>query len=172
MDTTHNQYSRIQFFVPNGINNHIVLGVQATVNGSPTGYFVILGYDGRLCGNPGGICSQPYLGIEKAVSYGNWLSDGVPVGSVNGYIHKLYIQTMRYADRMVITVGLLRYYPFYGWSNVGQVTKSDYNNTCDYWGSQQETYCNYLTGNRSFFADVFASPSLPILWDKYYVEWN
>ncbi len=182
MDENDEQGACTQFKIIDGLDNHMILAVQGTIDPGPyiEGYFAVLGHDGRMespCGDAGKIC----LGVEK--SYQPWSDpqssscmyysdtgratcvyggeDG-PLTLYTSTMYELCISAKKGGEGsqtyMDIWVGLYD-------SGHTLLAESSYRDAAG------DADGDRITGNRSFLGAVTPDQN-EFQWDNYTVYWN
>lgn len=172
MPLTGYQKADIQFYAPNGISDHIDLGVLGDNISAlqVTGYLAMVGRNHNRLG-PG-----YRLAIEKATPTANWLfpgtypNGGVPFTFNPKRMYKLVIVASFDTTTVHIDALVEEWVPGTGWNRVANIEHSDKNGTCetDTMGNPEE-YCPIVTGKNSFFGAIFQNN--PVYFDQFSVEW-
>ena len=169
---TGHQKASVQFYAPNGISDHIDLGVLG--DNIPavqvTGYFAVVGRNHNRLG-PG-----YRLAIEKATPTANWLfpgtypNGGVPFTFNPKRMYRLVIVASFDATTVHIDALVEEWVPGTGWNRVASINHSDKNSTCETdTKGNPEGYCPIVTGKNSFFGAIFQNN--PVYFDQFSVEW-
>lgn len=167
------QSAEIEFRVPEGITNHLVLSIRSLIKKDGIyGYMAIIGYDPRLCGNKAMIpCEKPFMGIEKSAGIENWIFGGHPVEILSHKTYKLKIESKKMKDIIEINSYLYSWEPKHGWLLTTISSHLDDNKVCEKdGGGKKEIFCNVIKGENSFFGDVFSNKKT--YWDKYKLMWK
>jgi hypothetical protein len=169
---TGHQRASVQFYAPEGISDHIDLGILG--DNIPavqvTGYFALVGRNHNRLG-PG-----YRLAIEKATPTANWLfpgtypNGGAPFKFDPKRTYQLVIAASFDAAKVLILAFVEEWVPGTGWNRVASVTHSDKNSHCenDTIG-KSEGYCQIVTGKSSFFGAIFQDN--PIYFDQLSLDW-
>ncbi len=164
MELTGKQYASVEFYAPQGISDHIVLGVLSDLNDLSPGYYAILAKDNWRFG-------EGYrLGIEKAYKDGNSLFAGVPV-DFKDRVYRLHIVSSFDNEKVSSSTWIEEYDENIKlWLPKAMTSHID-TNSCEEetLTKKQEEYCPPILGNKAFFAAIWQDSD--IYWDKFRVEW-
>lgn len=169
---TGTQKASIQFYAPEGISDHILLGVlgENIPAVQVTGYFAIVGNNHNRLG-PG-----YRLAIEKATPTANWLFPGrYPDGGTRfmfnpGRIYRMSILTSFDATAVHLEARVEEWIPETGWNKTVSIKHTDDHGACETdTTGKPEGYCPNVKGNNVFFAAIFQNH--PIYFDQFSVEW-
>jgi hypothetical protein len=163
----------IQFMAPDGVSDHIVLGILSNDPGgsvSPSGYFIMLGNNHNRLG------SGYRIGIEKATATANWIFPGTyPYGGAAfdfnpDAMYVLVIQAFYDAQEVDISAWIDEWVPGTGFITRASVEHVDNNDVyeTDTTGNP-EGVKEIQTGPHVFFGTFWQN--YPVIWDQFSVSW-
>ena len=166
------QKAEVQFYAPDGISDHIDLGVLGDNIAAVqvTGYFAMIGRDHNRLG-PG-----YRLSIEKATTTGNWLFPGTyPNGGISFTFHsdrvyKLALVASSGNGTVTLDSTIEEWAPGKGWNKVASIKHIDDGRTCETdTTGKSEGNCQIVTGRTSFFGAIFQNNS--VYFDQFSAHW-
>jgi hypothetical protein len=169
---TGRQKASVQFYAPDGISDHIDLGLLGDniAARQVTGYFALIGRDHNRLG-PG-----YRLAIEKATPTANWLfpgthpDGGVPFTFRPDRTYRLIMGVSFDAAAVHAEARVEEWVPGEGWNKVASIEHTDESLACEIdTTGKPEGYCPVVIGENGFFGAIFQTH--PIYFDQFSVEW-
>lgn len=165
------QKASIQFHAPDGITDHIDLGILGDNRPALqiTGYFALIGNNHNRLG-PG-----YRLAIEKATPSANWLFPGTYPAAGTSFsfnpkrMYRLTISSASNGEKVRLNAQVEEWIPLKGWRLAAKAEHTDHPACEPDTTGQPEGHCSPLEGKSAFFGAIFQDH--PIYFDQFRVEW-